>query len=63
MDGARAARRELALVLLLAAAGVALALLVALMPWYESMSAGAGHAAVVETYPPIAVNVAGGQDR
>ncbi len=47
-----AARRELALVLALAAFGVALVLVVAFAPWYEPMMASTGGVSVVQTIPP-----------
>jgi hypothetical protein len=50
-----AARRELALVLALAAFGVALVLVVAFAPWYEPMMASTGGVSVVETIPPAQV--------
>jgi hypothetical protein len=49
----RAARRELAVVLALAFGGIALALLVAFAPWYQSTTAGSGGAAVVEPHQPV----------
>jgi hypothetical protein len=51
----RAARRELAVVLVLAFCGVVLALLVAFVPWYEPMVAGGTGAAVGETIQPVGV--------
>jgi hypothetical protein len=55
----RAARRELAVVVGLASAGIALVLLVAFAPWYEPVIAGTRGASVVETNPP-AVQVVDG---
>jgi hypothetical protein len=52
-----AARRELAVVLGLAAFGIALVLLVAFAPWYEPIMASTSGTSVVETIPP-AVGVA-----
>jgi hypothetical protein len=54
-----AARRELAFVLALASCGIALVLLVAFAPWYEPVVAGGhGPAAVVQTYLPVAAELA-----
>jgi hypothetical protein len=50
---AGSARRELALVLALAACGIAVVLLVALAPWYDPVGSGVGGADVVQTYPPV----------
>ncbi|HEX8343943.1 MAG TPA: hypothetical protein VF657_04260 [Actinoplanes sp.] len=56
----RAARRELGLVLCLAACGIALAVLVAFAPWYQPVvSGGSGAPAVVQTYPPVDAGGAG----
>lgn len=51
---ARAARRELAFVVILAALGIALVMLVAFMPWYQSAASGDGRrAAAVQSYLPV----------
>ncbi len=47
-----AARRELAVVLALAAFGVALVLLVAFAPWYEPVMLSSPGVSIVETIPP-----------
>ena len=48
-----AARRELAVVLGLAAFGVALVLLVAFAPWYEPVMLSSPGVSIIETIPPV----------
>jgi hypothetical protein len=48
------ARRELAIVVALAAFGLALVLVVAFAPWYAAGGLGDAGASVVQTYPPEA---------
>lgn len=61
MDTARAARRELMLVVALAASGIALAAVAALVPWYEPTLARPGGAAVVQTYSPVPADATAAQ--